>query len=379
MHDEISVVEGHVFRPRYDAPARDWDRLQEFTVELLHAGEIEQAAGTSLFDSHIQPAFELVFDGYFARAMYDQIEAYLTHSEAYNTWPFEGDLARWRQLADAGQTQRVVRLWRNHIACVKAGFWYRIAERNSGYRKPKFSGMSDASDLDSYNNLIIQIPTLKEDILGLMAFARHWFERMEVPQAQLTRLAADRAEVEVEKRRRPDGKPDPRAMDADVFWEIIGTREQNSVPTHVDAVAERLERFKASAITRFDKHLQTLMREAYRGDVWALAYLIFDGCSDDSFAAFRCWLILQGREVFEATLQDPDMFDLTHVYTHTEGALALMDVSQLAYEARTGKAMKRSHAQPIRLLGADLDEEAFEKRLPRVAAQLAAEGRSSHA
>ncbi|MEM1265142.1 MAG: DUF4240 domain-containing protein [Pseudomonadota bacterium] len=373
MSDEIRVSDGQVFRPRYDAPAKDLDRLQDHMVELLHAGEIERVVGTALFDSHIRPAFDQVLDGYFDRGLYDQIEAYLTPSDVHNAWPYEGDLVRWRQLAEAGQTRRVVRLWRNHIACVKVGFWYRIGERTAGYRKPKFSGMSDAADRNSHANLIGQISTIKEDILGLMAFARHWFEWMDVPQAELTRLATERAEVEAEERRRPDGKPDPRSMDTDVFWEIIGTPEEHSLQAHVDAIVARLERFKASAIKAFDKRLQALIGEAYRADIWGLAYLLRDGCSDDDFAAFRCWLVVQGRDVFEATLRDPDAFDTSHAQTHIDGALALMDAPLLAYEVRTGTAMKRTPPKTARLQGDDLAEDEIASRLPRVAARLAAE------
>ena len=372
MTDEIPVVEGEVFRPRFDTPDKDRDRLMEFTVELLHAGKITREPGLSLDETHIAPAFEKVIDAYFDRELYAELEAYFTCSECYNLWPYEGELERWRRLAERGQQARVIRLWRNHLACMKPGFWYRIAERNKGYRKPKFSGMSDASDRRSYENLIAQIPRMKEDILGVMALARHWFEYMNVPQAQLKRLQTERAEIEAEERRRPEGKPDPRAMEPDVFWEVIGAVGDHSVPAHVEAVVARLEQFKATAIKAFDAHLQELNRAAYRNDIWALAYLLYDGCSDDSFAAFRCWLILQGQEVFEATLADPNNFDIGLFRTHFEGAIALLDAPLIAYDARSGKAMKRKYLKLGPLGGDDLDEDAFEDLLPGIAEKLSA-------
>ncbi|MEM0936699.1 MAG: DUF4240 domain-containing protein [Pseudomonadota bacterium] len=370
MVDEISLGEGTVFRPRYDAPERDLDRLQDIVVDLAQDGKVTRVPGQSLYDSHIRALFEKVLDGYVARGLYDALEAHLTHGEVYNTWPYEGDLARWRQLAEAGQTQRVVRLWRAHLACVKANYWYLISERNAGYRKPAFSEMSDASDRNSYAALIRKIPRAKADVLGLMAFARHWFEGMDVPQAQLDRLAADRAEVEAEERRLPVGKPDPRAMDLDVFWEVIGTPGEESLPVQVEAVAARLERFKVTAIKKFDKQLQEHHRAAHRTDIWALAYLLCDGCSDDSFAAFRCWLMLQGRAVFEDTLATPDAFDVARFRTQFEGALALLDVPLLAHEARSGKAMTRKFVPVGALQGADVSERGFASLLPGVAARV---------
>jgi hypothetical protein len=196
---------------------------------------------------------------------------------------------------------------------------------------------------------------------------------MDVPQAQLNQLAADRAEIEAEERRRPEGKPDPRAMDHDVFWEVIGIPDEDGVTSQIESIATRLEQFKATAIKTFDKYLQDLHRSTYRDDIWALAFLLNDGCSDDSFEAFRCWLILQGREVFETILSDPDEFDVDIFSTHFEGALPLLDTSLLAYEARTGKTMARKFLTVENILDDGLPEEAFADLLPAVAAKLAAQ------
>jgi hypothetical protein len=48
------------------------------------------------------------------------------------------------------------------------------------------------------------------------------------------------------------------------------------------------------------------MADSYRNLLWAAAYLINGGCSDDGFESFRCWLIVQGRTVFERSVADPD-------------------------------------------------------------------------
>ncbi len=372
MHDEIAVIDGEFFKPRYDTPGKDEDRLREVVAELFHAGKIKRHAGTSLDDSHVHPAFQHVLEGYFARGLYDQLEAHFT-APGYSVWPHERELAWWRKFAEAGQTQRAVRLWRTHLSGRKSDFWFRIAERKAGYIQPKYTGMSDASDRDSYNDLIAQIPRIKEDILGNMAFARHWFERMDVPEAHLRQLAADRAEIEAEERRRPTGKPDPRTMDLDVFWEVIGSPGDEGVISQIENIATRLERFKATAIKAFDKHLQELHRSTYRDDIWALAFLLNDGCSDDSFDAFRCWLILQGREAFETTLDDPNAFDINLFSTHFEGSLPLLDTSLLAFEARTGKSMARKFLTVEKLLNHELTEEAFANLLPGVAGRLGAE------
>lgn len=60
-------------------------------------------------------------------------------------------------------------------------------------------------------------------------------------------------------------------------------------------------------ILDFYEHLTELCVAAYRGDLWSMAALIFEGfCSDDSFLYFRLWLVAQGKTVYEAALADPD-------------------------------------------------------------------------
>jgi hypothetical protein len=47
-------------------------------------------------------------------------------------------------------------------------------------------------------------------------------------------------------------------------------------------------------------------RDAYRWDLWAAAYVINGGASDDGFEYFLGWLMAQGRTRWEATRADPD-------------------------------------------------------------------------
>ena len=50
--------------------------------------------------------------------------------------------------------------------------------------------------------------------------------------------------------------------------------------------------------------LQTFMQKSYLSSLWAAAYILMDGCSDDTFDYFRGWLIAQGKETFEKVLDD---------------------------------------------------------------------------
>ncbi|MFP3990848.1 DUF4240 domain-containing protein [Streptomyces sp. E11-3] len=98
-------------------------------------------------------------------------------------------------------------------------------------------------------------------------------------------------------------------MDETEFWEIVdSTREdaQGDPEEQADLLVERLLRLDPDAVLDFARHFEARYNRAYRWDLWGAASVLLDGASDDAFDYFRCWLIGQGREVFEGALHDPD-------------------------------------------------------------------------
>jgi hypothetical protein len=98
-------------------------------------------------------------------------------------------------------------------------------------------------------------------------------------------------------------------MDETEFWEIIdATREaaDGDPEEHADLLVERLTRLDPDSVVDFARHFETRFNRAYRWDVWAAADIMLGGASDDAFDYFRCWLIGEGRHVFEGALHEPD-------------------------------------------------------------------------
>ncbi|WP_274562696.1 DUF4240 domain-containing protein [Streptomyces spiramyceticus] len=98
-------------------------------------------------------------------------------------------------------------------------------------------------------------------------------------------------------------------MDETEFWEIIdSTREaaEGDPEEHADLLVEALVRRDPDSVLDFARHFEVRYNRAYRWDLWGAAAVLLDGASDDVFDYFRCWLIGQGREVFEGALHDPD-------------------------------------------------------------------------
>ncbi|KQX82148.1 MULTISPECIES: DUF4240 domain-containing protein [unclassified Streptomyces] len=99
-------------------------------------------------------------------------------------------------------------------------------------------------------------------------------------------------------------------MDETEFWELVdASREaaEGDPEEQADQLVERLLRLDPESVLDFARHFESRYNRAYRWDLWGAAWLLLDGASDDAFDFFRCWLIGQGREVFEGALHgDPD-------------------------------------------------------------------------
>jgi len=134
------------------------------------------------------------------------------------------------------------------------------------------------------------------------------------------------------------------------FWEIIEQSRRTIDPEHADGDFDNFDRqvqeltpllsaLPLDEVVSFARHFSDRLFEAYDYKLWAAAYLIGQGCSNDGFHDFRTWLISMGRQVYERALKDPD--SLAEVVARPgipdfffEGIGA---VAYEVYEARTGR------------------------------------------
>ncbi|RAY15721.1 hypothetical protein DPM19_08035 [Actinomadura craniellae] len=98
-------------------------------------------------------------------------------------------------------------------------------------------------------------------------------------------------------------------MERRELWEVIEEARRRA-PGDAEAVAEEMVAILAALprerIVAAAQPLWDLLTDAYRIDLWAAAYLINGGASDDGFVYFRGWLVAQGREAFERAVAEPD-------------------------------------------------------------------------
>jgi hypothetical protein len=91
-------------------------------------------------------------------------------------------------------------------------------------------------------------------------------------------------------------------------WAIIEStapKTGRGTEEHADAVLEALAKLPAAEIVAFDRFLHERLYDAYRWDLWAVAYIAMGGCGDDAFEYFRLWVVAQGRAYYEAAMKDP--------------------------------------------------------------------------
>ena len=99
------------------------------------------------------------------------------------------------------------------------------------------------------------------------------------------------------------------ALSLDDFWTVIDASIDASggdPQRKEQALKQALESLSAEQVLSYARHWATLDAQAYNWDLWAAAYVINGGCSDDTFQDFRASLICQGRTVFEAAIADSD-------------------------------------------------------------------------
>jgi hypothetical protein len=152
------------------------------------------------------------------------------------------------------------------------------------------------------------------------------------------RHPAARAKKPASAAKRPTA-PKPAAMNEARFWQLMSeTRAAagNDTGRQSDLLKQRLAKLPPQEIVEFDRIRHRLDKAAYTWNLWAAAYVIEDGCSDDCFRDFRGYLISLGRGPYEAALRHPD--SLASVAQDAENGdwENADDVAPDAYSSATG-------------------------------------------
>lgn len=113
-------------------------------------------------------------------------------------------------------------------------------------------------------------------------------------------------------------------MDVEDFWSLLEAARTDAAAAAAGdlpdgkalaaALVDRLAGTSRQAIFEYEHCFERLDSALNRWDVWAAAYLINRGCSDDSFMDFRAGVVAQGRNWYERAVARPDsLADHPHV------------------------------------------------------------------
>ncbi|MFK4085895.1 DUF4240 domain-containing protein [Kribbella sp. NPDC020789] len=169
-------------------------------------------------------------------------------------------------------------------------------------------------------------------------------------------------------------------MDRQGLWDTVARARASVEDTYGDteefaaALTDVLAELEPAEIAAFDHEFQRLYADSYRVDLWAAAYLICGGASDDAFDYFRGWLIAQGQSAWDAALADPDtLTDLLDPATDADfdGDLVMYAAAD-AYERVAGATLPPIAGPEVPAGEAfDFEDEAeLRIRLPRLSARI---------
>ncbi|MEV4555847.1 DUF4240 domain-containing protein [Kitasatospora sp. NPDC049285] len=153
-------------------------------------------------------------------------------------------------------------------------------------------------------------------------------------------------------------------MDETAFWQLIDdTRDaaDGDPDDQAEVLVERLMQLTPDEVLDFARQFEARFQRAYTVELWGAASLLLGGASEDGFDYFRCWLIGQGREVFEGGIHDPDQLaELVPDFDDEEDGDAeeLGYAADEAYERLTGLPLPDLGVrQPATPMGASFDFE----------------------
>jgi hypothetical protein len=92
------------------------------------------------------------------------------------------------------------------------------------------------------------------------------------------------------------------------WWHIDQSRADagSDLERQVSILETRLTGLELPELLEFHAHFEGCLDRAFHWDLWAAAYIVRGGCSDDAFLDFRGSLIALGQKTFESVVQDSD-------------------------------------------------------------------------
>ncbi len=156
-------------------------------------------------------------------------------------------------------------------------------------------------------------------------------------------------------------------MDVKRFWQLVAAAREEAgadVDARVESLRQVLAEESPEELQSFQKHYDEMISRSYHWDLWAAAYMINGGCSDDGFRYFRDWLISEGEPVFERAVESAESLADVTVTNFAENELYGY-VALGLFERITGGELERDFSTDFSMpAGDEWQEEDLGRRFP---------------
>jgi hypothetical protein len=163
-------------------------------------------------------------------------------------------------------------------------------------------------------------------------------------------------------------------MDESKFWGIVqGAHDESGgdMDEKCEAVKTSIASLSKEDAIVFSHLFDEMMDKAYSWPLWAAAYIINGGCSDDSFSDFRASLISRGRQSYESAIANPELL----VDEESDEDTLFYEGYQYAVndgvEASAGFVPDRNKPHPENPSGKEWEEDKVYELFPKLSAKFA--------
>ncbi len=152
------------------------------------------------------------------------------------------------------------------------------------------------------------------------------------------------------------------------FWTIINATVSDTQNEQSQLLVSKLSKMSKHELLAFEVSYRDALRRAYHWNLWAAAYIINGGCSDDGFDYFCDWLISRGQGVYENALKNPEtLVGLATIWDteYEDFRYIMIDVMTNKHSDEFPKPTTPPSTSPA---GEEWDEETVESKYPKLTA-----------
>ena len=96
--------------------------------------------------------------------------------------------------------------------------------------------------------------------------------------------------------------------DEKYYWQLVkeSVRFSTTQFGQEEYLIGRLLHYSPHDLIGFRLLTDRLVHDAHSSELWCAARIMNNGCGDDAFEYFKCWVISRGEEVYKNAVKDPD-------------------------------------------------------------------------